>query len=105
MTDKHAHLYREMSDRAFQLFLKDKETLRNRLSQSKADIARFRINQMKRNQLVNALLANEFSGDAVMSYISQCRQWDELEKSACKHSKYIDDVNNSINTPAGNFDE
>lgn len=35
------------------------------------------IAKMKRKQLVHALLADEFGGDAVMDYISQCRQWDE----------------------------
>ena len=76
MVREHAHLFGQISNRAFQLFLKDMDTLRNHYARAQVDIAKLAINRMKRPQLVNAILAAEFGGDAVMDYISQCKDWD-----------------------------
>lgn len=78
MTEKtSARLFSKISNRAFHLHLKDMDTLRNKFSHTQIDIPKMMIAKMKRKQLVHALLADEFGGDAVMDYISQCRQWDE----------------------------
>lgn len=76
---EHAHLFRDMSRQAFHLYTKDMDTLRNRYTRASVDIGRTLINRLKRTQLVNAILADQFGADAVMDYISQCREWDEMK--------------------------
>jgi len=76
---EYAHLFREISDRAFQYHMKDMDTLRSRYSRAQVDISKMFISRMKRPQLINAILAVEFSAEAVMDYISQCKEWDECK--------------------------
>ena len=76
---EHAHLFSQMSNRAFDLYLTDMDTLRNKYGRVQIDIPKTLIGRMKRPQLVNALLADEFSAEAVMDYISQCKEWDEMK--------------------------
>lgn len=81
-TREFAHLFGKMSQRAFQLHLKDMDTLRNKYGRAEIDISRMFINRMKRKELINALLAVEFGAEAVMDYISQCKEWDAMKDFA-----------------------
>lgn len=77
---KHAHLFRDISHRAFQLHLKDIDTLRNKYANNpQVDIGRIFVFRMKRPQLINAILAVEYGAEVVMDYISQCKEWDEFK--------------------------
>lgn len=78
---EYAHLFREISNRAFILHEKDLDTLKNRFGRIEVDISRIVVSKMKRKQLVNAILAYEFGSEAVMDYISQCNEWDEMKKA------------------------
>lgn len=74
-----ASLFGAMSNRAFSLHLKDMDTLRNRFSRAQIDTPVMAIVRMKRRQLIHAILAEEFGGEAVMDYISQRNEWDEMK--------------------------
>lgn len=75
-----AHLFRQISERAFHLHRKDLDSLRNMFMHKRVDVSRIAIARMKRPQLVNAIVAAEFGAEALMDYISQCSEWDETEK-------------------------
>lgn len=76
---EHAAKFGEMARRAFQFHTMDLDTLRNKYSRAQIDLSRVFIARMKRKPLVNAMLAAEFGGEAVMDYISQCKEWDECK--------------------------
>jgi hypothetical protein len=76
---KYKDVYREMSERAFRLHMKDLDTLKNLYGRSSVDVPKMFITRMKRPQLVNAILATEYTADAVIEYISQCKEWDDMK--------------------------
>lgn len=83
---EHAEKFNQISSRAFDLHLKDLDTLKNRFARVEIDVSRLVLAKMKRSQLIHAILANEFGAEAVMDYISQCREWDEM-KALVEHHR------------------
>lgn len=77
-SDQYGHLFGKISDRLFQLHLKDMDTLRNKYQRLNIDISRMAVMKMKQNQVVNGIVADEFGTEAVQAYFTQCRQWDDL---------------------------
>lgn len=76
--DQYGHLYSKISDRLFQLGLKDMDTLRNKYQRLNIDISRIAVMKMKRHQVINGIAADDFGSEAIQAYFVQCRQWDGL---------------------------
>ena len=70
---EYSHLYGDISDRAFQLFMKDLDTLRSKYRRCELDIPTTMIARLPRDKVVNALLAVEFGVEALIEYISECK--------------------------------
>ena len=70
----------QIADYAFRMHMMDLDTLRNKVQRQQKDLPRSFVNGMKRNDLINAAIADEFGNDAVMDYIMQTKQHEENEK-------------------------
>lgn len=78
-TVKHGKKFREIAERSFQLCLRDVEMLRNKCRRVNFDFPK-PLYAMKRDQLINVLLVDDFGIDAMMEYHHQCREWDNMKK-------------------------
>lgn len=80
MTNKYGDMYAWISNRAFNLHMKDLDTLKSKYQRRAYDIPRHMVKAMKREHLVDALLVEEFGSDVIVEYKTQCAEWDK-----CKH--------------------
>lgn len=79
---EYAHLYGDISARAFQLYLKDLDTLRSKYRRCEIDVPYTMIARLPRDKVVNAILAMEFGIEALIEYISESKARDR-DKEFC----------------------
>lgn len=72
--------FADLEKRAFRLHNFDIENLRNLYRRLQSDLPRAFIYQMKREPLVNSILAAEFGGEFLMAYQKQTAEWDEMKR-------------------------
>lgn len=80
MPYENAHLFREMSYQQFKYSTQDLDTLRSKVRALERELPRSMIQTMNRQQLIDAILACEYSDQAVVDYKSFALQNNNLKK-------------------------
>lgn len=74
------NLTKEISSRALTLYLMDLRQLRGKYAMVRVDLPRTWIDRLKRPALVDTILVQEFGEDAMITYKTRCKVWDEMKK-------------------------